>query len=118
MPKFTLYPFPAYEMTAEDLAAESAERDDEQRADYLTDLTRCPDFLSEVPPNGEECMAMAAAINDGDMAELGRIYLRAAEREASEYITAKSEECGITAGEAAQRLYEIYRPAGAKEKAA
>lgn len=92
--------------------------DDEQRADYLTALTCCPDFLSEVPPNDEECAAMAAAINAGDMAELGRIFLRAAEREASERIAVKAEECGITAGEAAARLYGIYRPAGNKAVAA
>lgn len=92
------------------LQEEADERDDELRATYLIALTCCPDFLSEVPPNGEECAAMAAAINAGDMAELGRIYLRAAEREASECIAVKAEECGITPGEAAERLYGIYRP--------
>lgn len=97
---------------------EADERDDEIRATYLTALTCCPDFIAEVPPNGEECAAMAAAINAGDMAELGRIYLRAAEREASECIAVRAEECGITAGEAAERLWEIYRPAEALKVAA
>lgn len=86
--------------------------------DYLTALTCCPDFIAEVMLNDEECTAAASAISDGDMAELGRIYLRAAEREASEYITARAGECGITAGEAAARLYGIYRPAGNKAVAA
>lgn len=96
---------------------EAGERDDDLRVTYLTALTGCPDFLSEVPPNGEECAAMAAAINAGDMAELGRIYLRAAEREASECIAAKAEECGITPGEAAERLYSIYKPQPARRAA-
>lgn len=59
--------------------------------------------------NGEECVAAAAAIKAGDVAELGRIFLRAAEREASEHIAIKAEECGITHGEAAERLVAIYR---------
>lgn len=89
---------------------EADERDDETRADYLDSLTCCPDFIAEVPPNGEECTAMAAAIKAGDMAELGRIYLRAIEREASECIEVKANECGCTQGEAAERLWKIYRP--------
>lgn len=93
------------------LQEEAGERDEELRVMYLTALTACPDFLSEVPPNGEECAAMAAAINTGDMAELGRIFLRAAEREASEHVAVMVENCGITAGEAALRLWERYRPA-------
>lgn len=96
----------------------AGERDDELRQEYLDELVCCPDFIAEVPMNPEECKAAAAAINAGDMAELGRIFLRAAEREASEYITAKAEECGITAGEAAARLYGIYRPAGNQAVAA
>lgn len=91
------------------LQEEADERDDELRVTYLTALTGCPDFISEVPMNAEECTAAAAAINAGDMAELGRIFLRAAEREASEHIAIKSEECGITPGEAAERLVAIYR---------
>lgn len=39
------------------------------------------------------------------------------EREASEYIAAKSEECGITPGEAAERLYGIYMPQPARRAA-
>lgn len=89
---------------------DAAERDDELRVTYLTALTGCPDFISEVPMNSEECAAAAAAITAGDMDRLGHIFLRAAEREASEYIAAKAEECGITPGEAAERLYSIYRP--------
>lgn len=89
---------------------EAGERDDELRVTYLTALTCCPDFIAEVPPNGEECTAMAAAIKAGDMAELGRIYLRAIEREASECIEVKANECGCTQGEAAERLWKIYRP--------
>lgn len=91
------------------LQEEAGERDDELRVTYLTALTACPDFIAEVPMNGEECTAAAAAINTGDMAELGRIFLRAAEREASERIEIKSDECGITQGEAAERLVAIYR---------
>lgn len=90
---------------------EAAERDDELRATHLTSLTCCPDFLGEVPMNGEECTAAAAAINAGDLTELGRIFLRAAEREASEHVAVMVEDCGITAGEAALRLWERYRPA-------
>lgn len=88
---------------------EAGERDAELRVTYLTALTGCPDFISEVPMNSEECAAAAAAITAGDVAELGRIFLRAAEREASEHIVIKSEECGITPGEAAERLVRIYR---------
>lgn len=93
----------------------AAQRDDEQRADYLT---CCPDFIAEVVLNDEECTAAASAISDGDMSELGRIFLRAAEREASERIAVQADECGITPGEAAARLYGIYRPAGNKAVAA
>lgn len=93
-----------------DMQEEAGERDDELRVTYLTALTACPDFIAEVPPNGEECTAMAAAIKAGDMAELGRIYLRAIEREASECIEVKANECGCTQGEAAERLWKTYRP--------
>lgn len=88
---------------------EAGERDDELRQEYMGELVCCPDFIAEVPMNSEECKAAAAAINAGDMAELGRIFLRAAEREADEHIVIKSEECGITPGEAAERLVRIYR---------
>ena len=73
-------------------------------------LTACPDFIAEVPLNPEECLAAARAVNDGDLLELGRVFLAAIEREASECIAVKAEECGITPGEAAERLYSIYRP--------
>ena len=88
---------------------EADERDDELRVTYMGELVCCPDFIAEVPMNPEVCKAAAAAINAGDMAELGRIFLRAAEREADEHIVIKSEECGITPGEAAERLVRIYR---------
>ena len=91
------------------LQEEASERDDELRVTYMGELVCCPDFIAEVPMNPEECKAAAAAINAGDMAELGRIFLRAAEREADEHIVIKSEECGITPGEAAERLVRIYR---------
>ncbi len=91
------------------LQEEAGERDDELRVTHLGELVCCPDFIAEVPMNGEECAAAAAAINAGDMAELGRIFLRAAEREASEHIAIKAEECGITPGEATERLVAIYR---------
>ena len=91
-------------------ADERDERDDELRATYLNSLTACPDFIAAVPLNPEECIAVARAVSVGDMADLGRLFLAAIEREASEHIAVKAEECGITPGEAAQRLYSIYRP--------
>lgn len=84
--------------------------DDDLRVTYLTALTGCPDFIAKVMLSDEECTAAASAISDGDMAELGRIFLLAAEREASERIEVKANECGCTQGEAAARLYSIYRP--------
>lgn len=101
-----------------DMQDEAAERDDELRATYLPALTACPDFIAEVQLNPEECLAAARAVTVGDMADLGRLFLAAIEREASERIAVKAEECGITAGEAAARLYGIYRPAGNKAVAA
>lgn len=89
---------------------EADELDDEIRDDYLYSLTCCQDFIAEVLPNDEEYEAMAAAIKGRDMAELGRIYLLAIKREASEHIEVKANECGITQGEAARRLWDIYRP--------
>jgi len=96
---------------------EAGERDDELRATYLPALTACPDFIAEVPLNPEECIAAAKAVNDGDLLELGRVFLVAIEREASECIAVKAEECGITQGEAAERLYGIYRPQPARRAA-
>lgn len=96
----------------------AGERDDELRADYLTALTACPDFIAEVPLNPEECLAAARAVTVGDMADLGRLFLAAIEREASERIEVKANECGCTQGEAAARLYGIYRPAGNQAVAA
>lgn len=75
----------------------------------LSDLACCPDFIAEVPLNPEECIAAAKAVNVGDLLELGRLFLAAIEREASECIAVKAEECGITQGEAAERLVRIYR---------
>lgn len=91
------------------LQEEARERDDDLRATYLYALTACPDFIAEVPLNSEECTAAARAVKVGDMTDLGRLFLAAIEREASECIAVKAEECGITPGEAAERLYGIYR---------
>lgn len=91
--------------------------DDNLRDSYLADLTACPDFIAGVPLNPEECIAAAKAVNDGDLTELGRLFLAAIEREASECIAVKAEECGITPGEAAQRLYGIYQPHPARSAA-
>lgn len=99
------------------LQEEADERDDELRATYLPALTACPDFIAEVPLNPEECIAAAKAVNDGDLLELGRLFLAAIEREASECIAVKAEECGITPGEAAERLYGIYMPQPARRAA-
>lgn len=88
---------------------EAGERDDELRATYLSALTACPDFIAKVPLNPEECIAAARAVKVGDMTDLGRLFLAAIEREASECIAVKAEECGITPGEAAERLFAIYR---------
>lgn len=99
------------------LQEEAAERDDEMRATYMTALTACPDFIAEVPLNSEECIAAARAVKVGDMADLGRLFLAAIEREASECIAVKAEECGITPGEAAERLYGIYMPQPARRAA-
>lgn len=96
---------------------EAGERDDDLRATYLTALTTCPDFIAEVPLNPEECIAAAKAVNDGDLLELGRVFLAAIEREASECIAVKAGECGITPGEAAERLYGIYKPEAARNAA-
>ena len=96
---------------------EAGERDDELRVTYLTALTGCPDFITEVPLNPEECIAAAKAVNDGDLLELGRVFLAAIEREASECIAVKAGECGITPGEAAERLYGIYMPQPARRAA-
>lgn len=96
---------------------EAGERDDELRATYLTALTGCPDFITEVPLTPGECLAAARAVNVGDMADLGRLFLAAIEREASECIAVKAKECGITPGEAAERLYGIYKPEAARKAA-
>ena len=58
----------------------------------------------------EECAAAANAIKGADMAELGRVFLAAVEREASKLIEASADQFRITPGEAAERLYGIYRP--------
>lgn len=100
-----------------DMQDEAAERDDGLRATYLPALSACPDFIADVPLNPEECIAAAKAVNDGDLLELGRLFLAAIEREASECIAVKAEECGITPGEAAQRLYGIYMPQPARRAA-
>lgn len=92
-------------------------RDNDLRTAYLANLTACPDFIAEVPLNYEECFAAAKAVNDGDLTELGRLFLAAIEREASECIDVKAEECGITPGEAALRLYGIYKPEAARKAA-
>ena len=86
-------------------------------AHYLNSLTACPDFIAEVPLNTEECIAAALAVDAGDMLRLGRLFLAAIEREASECIAVKAEECGITPGEAAKRVYGIYRPQPARRAA-
>lgn len=80
-------------------------------------LTACPDFIAEVQLNPEECIAAAKAAKDGDLLELGRVFLAAIEREASECIAVKAEECGITHGEAAERLVRIYRTEPARRAA-
>ena len=93
------------------LQEEARESDDELRVTYMGELVCCPDFIADVPLNPEECIAAARAVNVGDMTDLGRLFLAAIEREASECIAVKAEECGITPGEAAERLVRIYRDA-------
>ena len=92
-------------------------RDDELRVTHMLALTSCPDFIAEVPLNPEECLAAARAVSVGDMLDLGRLFLAAIEREASERIAVKAEECGITPGEAAERLFGIYQPQPARRAA-
>ena len=96
---------------------DACERDEALRHEFHFELTCCPDFISEVPLNPEECIAAAKAVNDGDLLELGRLFLAAIEREASECIAVKAEECGITPGEAAERLVRIYRTEPARRAA-
>ena len=66
--------------------------------------------VASVPTNEERVRAFRhyqpvqfanAALND---------HLRAIEREASECIEVKANECGCTQGEAAERLWKTYRP--------
>lgn len=96
---------------------EADERDDELLATYLPALTCCPDFIGEVALNAEECTAIAAAINAGDTMEAGRVFQAAVEREASEAIERRAEDSGATLGEAAERLFNLYKPAAAFDAA-
>jgi len=89
-------------------------RDDESREAYRDDLIECPDFIAELALENEEAERAAAAVTDADMAELGRIVTTALYRAADELIATRADESGITPGEAAQRMYEVYRPEPAR----
>lgn len=86
------------------------ERDDEAREAYRDDLTACPDFIAELALSDQEAEQAAQALNDRDLTELGRIVAAALERAADELIALRADESGITPGEAAERMYEVYRP--------
>lgn len=86
------------------------ERDDEAREAYREDLIACPSFIAELALENEEADRMAAAINGADMAEAGRIFTTALYREADDLIARRADESGITPGEAAERMFEVYRP--------
>lgn len=85
------------------------ERDDEMREAYRDDLIACPDFIAELALENEEAERAAAAVKDADMAELGRVVTTALYRAADELIATRAEEFGITPGDAAQRMYVVYR---------
>ena len=89
-------------------------RDDESREAYRDDLIACPDFIAELALSDEEAERAAAAVTDADMAELGRIVTTALYRAADELIATRADESGITPGEAAERMYEAYRPEPAR----
>ena len=90
------------------------ELDDEMREAYRDDLIACPDFIAELALENEEAERAAAAVTDADMAELGRIVTTALYRAADELIATRADESGITPGEAAERMYEAYRPEPAR----
>lgn len=88
----------------------AAEMDDELRQALREDLIACPMFIGELALAPLDCERVSAAIRDRDMAELGRVYVAALEREADDAIERRADEDDMTPGEAAQRLYDIYRP--------
>lgn len=86
------------------------ERDDEMREEYRDLLAKCPDFVSEQCLEDDAAKKAAQAIADGDDAELGRIFRAAVLASADWHIADRVERDGMTPGEAAERLYEVYRP--------
>lgn len=91
---------------------QSVDPSDEEEAlleEQMGELIRCPSFLGEVPMNAEESAAAAEAIEAGDMAELGRIFLRAAEREGGERLEAMTMKTSDSELGCARRLVAMYR---------
>ena len=86
------------------------ERDEEAREMYRDDLTACPSFIAELALSDAESEQAAQALSGNDLLELGRIVVAALERTADELIALRADESGITPGEAAQRMFEVYRP--------
>lgn len=97
---------------AECCRTESArELDDATREAYCDDLVACPDFIAELALENEEAERVAAAMQDNDMKEVGLALISALYRAADDLVAARAKEFGITSGEAAERMYELYRPA-------
>lgn len=85
-------------------------RDDDSRELFRDALIACPSFIAELALENEEAESVAAAINDRDLAEVGRIFVTALYREADDLIARRADESGIMPGEAAERMFEVYRP--------
>lgn len=86
----------------EDAAAEEFERNKER-------LAESPDFIAEFGPTNEDAEAIAKALRDGDLLEVGRLYWAALERDAAEMVERRADERRIHEYEAAEQLVEIYR---------
>ncbi len=87
------------------------EADAERRATFQDALICCADFIAEQSTaNDEEAAALAEAVNAADHAKIGQLFVALLYRQASEQIEDRADSAGLTFGEAAERLFEVYRP--------
>lgn len=77
----------------------------------VADLCLCPEFIAECALAGAECVTAAAAIQSGDLASLGAVFLDAIVRESYQRVDEKTESNGgISRSRAIKLLVESFQP--------
>lgn len=91
----------------------AAEREDELCEQLRDDLMALPSYIAdfdELAVDDEAAAKVATAVKDGDLAEVGRIFVTVLQRRADQDIEERADQQRIPKSEAAEQLINIHSP--------